>query len=203
MKHLLASLILTTTPLLAADWQLGINATLIKDGDSEIVQLEGKGENTEIGRVAWLKGLAFTDGTIECEVKSVNRNDRAHNYLGLVFRVLDDKRYDLVYLRWRNDRVFRNRELQYVPVSDGMDRWRDFQGKWNAARGDLKDGEWIKLRLEVKGKSLKLFLANEKEPALSVDDLASQGPTGSVGVWAFPTSGTGHFRNLKVTPAAP
>jgi len=60
----------------------------------------------------------------------------------------------------------------------------------------LRSGVWSKSNF------LSLF-ADEKEPALTVNELASQGPSGSVGVWAFPTSGTGHFRNLKVTSAVP
>jgi hypothetical protein len=182
-------------------WVFGKNAETVKDGTDAVVQIKGGGENTEIGRVAWLKDVQFTDGTIECEVKSVKRNDRGHNYLGLVFRVLDEKQYDLVYLRWRNDAVFKDRELQYVPVKDGIDRWRDFREKYNAPRADLKDGEWVKLRLTVEGKSAALYFGEEKEPALKVTNLQSQGPKGSVGVWAFPTSGTGQFRNFKVTLA--
>jgi hypothetical protein len=166
------------------------------------LELRGGGQNTEIGRVAYLKDLHFTEGAIECEVKSVQRNEREHNYLGLIFRVLDEKRYDLVYLRWRNDAAFKNRELQYVPVTDGIDRWRDFSGKYFASHDGLMDGEWIKMRLEVKGNSLKVFLAGGSKPALTVDQLVGPGQSGSVGVWAFPTSGIGHFRNLKVTPAA-
>jgi hypothetical protein len=45
-----------------------------------------------------------------------------------------------------------------------------------------------------------LYMDRATKPALDVPVLAGRYPAGSVGFWAFPSSGEGLFRNLHVTP---
>ena len=184
----------TEVPLENAQWNTGNGASV----QNSLVRIEGGATAGNIGHIAWLKDVVFEDGTIEFELKSVKRNDRGHNYLGVIFRVADDLRYDLVYLRFRNDEAAAGREIQYIPVKDGKDEWQKYRRQFNAARNDLRDGEWIKMRLVVEGTTLKVFFGDEQKPSLVEDHILSPSKGGSVGFWAYPTSGSGEFRNLKI-----
>jgi hypothetical protein len=59
--------------------------------------------------------------------------------------------------------------------------------------------EWIKIKIVVKGKQAKLFLNDNKQPSLVVNDL-KLGENNSEALGLFVDVGTeGYFTNLKVT----
>jgi len=64
---------------------------------------------------------------------------------------------------------------------------------------DMGLNEWIKIKIEVKGKQAKLFLNGNKQPSLVVNDL-KMGADVSGALGLFVDVGTeGYFRDLKVT----
>lgn len=64
---------------------------------------------------------------------------------------------------------------------------------------DMGLNEWIKIRIEVKGKQAKLFLNDNKQPSLVVNDL-KMGADASGALGLFVDVGTeGYFRDLKIT----
>jgi hypothetical protein len=68
---------------------------------------------------------------------------------------------------------------------------------------DLAVGEWTKVKVEVEGEKAKLYVHDQRQPSLVINDL-KHGPTqaGSIGLWVG--SGTeAHFRNLVITPKRP
>ena len=64
---------------------------------------------------------------------------------------------------------------------------------------DMGLNEWINIKIEVKGKQAKLFLNDNKQPSLVVNDLKlGENVSGALGL--FVDVGTeGYFRDLKVT----
>jgi hypothetical protein len=64
---------------------------------------------------------------------------------------------------------------------------------------DMGLNEWIKLKIVVKGNQAKLFLNNNKQPSIIINDL-KHGADASGAIGFFVDVGTeGYFRNLKIT----
>jgi hypothetical protein len=62
----------------------------------------------------------------------------------------------------------------------------------------MEMNKWITMRIEVKDAQAKLFLDNNKQPSLIVNDL-KHGPnaSGAIGLWV--EAGTeGYFSDLKI-----
>ncbi|WP_155975838.1 hypothetical protein [Daejeonella oryzae] len=64
----------------------------------------------------------------------------------------------------------------------------------------MEMNKWISLRIEVNGTQAKLFLDNNKQPSLIVNDL-KHGPdlSGAIGLWVE-TGTEGYFSDLKISP---
>ena len=67
---------------------------------------------------------------------------------------------------------------------------------------ELQTETWAKVRIEVKGRSAKLFLNGSENPALVVDGLKGQDLRGGVALWAYQGE-EAYFSNLRVTNTAP
>ena len=63
---------------------------------------------------------------------------------------------------------------------------------------DMGLDEWITMRIEIKGKQAKLFLNNQKQPVLIVNDLKlGESASGGIGLWV--DNGTeGFFKDIKI-----
>jgi 4-alpha-glucanotransferase len=74
---------------------------------------------------------------------------------------------------------------------------RKFQNKYESY-ADMTLNEWIQLRVEVQGQKAKLYINNNKQPSLIVNDLKlGSNETGSIGL--FVDVGTeGYFKDVKV-----
>lgn len=154
------------------------------------------------------RGLQFRDGVIEVEVRSQfleGAPDFARGFIGVAFRISeDDSKFECIYLRPDNarvpDQLRRNRSVQYFSYPDyKFQRLRkEFPGMYESYV-DMGMGEWIAIRIDVRGDQAQLFVNDSKHPVLVVRDL-KHGPAsaGSVGLWV--DVGTeGFFRNLKVS----
>lgn len=158
--------------------------------------------------MAW-QGLDFRDGSIEVDVASVLSPDApayARGFIGLTFRIDGSNRFESIYLRPTNsradDQVRRNRTIQYVAYPDfPFPRLRHEEPGKYETYVDIDLGEWIKLRVEVKGAEARLYINDAPRPAFIVTDMklgAQQ--RGGVGCWI--EAGTiGYFSGLRVTPA--
>ncbi|MFN5171226.1 MAG: hypothetical protein ACK5DD_16540 [Cyclobacteriaceae bacterium] len=155
-----------------------------------------------------VKGTDFKDGTIEVNVKSrllKDAPDLARGFIGIAFRINDDNsKFECIYLRPTNGRadnqLRRNRSTQYFSFPDfKFDRLRkEFPGEYESY-ADMGLNEWIKIKIEVKGKQARLFLNDSKQPALVVQDLKhGENSSGGIGLWV--DVGTeGYFSDLKIT----
>ncbi|OYW09783.1 MAG: hypothetical protein B7X34_06020 [Acidobacteriia bacterium 12-62-4] len=158
-------------------------------------------------RLAILKDSSFTDGVIEFDFagdRLPTAPDSARGFTGLAFRVgPGGQPYNAFYLRPYNGRsqnqVQRNHSAQYIAIP-GYD-WSPLREKFPKlyeSYVDLVPGEWTKVKIEVRGKTAKLFVNGATQPTLLVNDLLAGNPTGALALWIGPSSQS-HFANLRIT----
>lgn len=155
-----------------------------------------------------VKNLEFKNGVIEVDVLSrllptASPTDRG--FIGLAFRINDsNSKFECIYIRPTNgradDQLRRNHSIQYFSFPDyKFPRLRKESPEMYESYADMGLNEWIKLKIVVKGNQAKLFLNNNKQPSLIVNDL-KHGADASGAIGFFVDVGTeGYFSNLKVT----
>jgi hypothetical protein len=157
---------------------------------------------------AIVKNTSLQDGTIEVEVAgrpAAGAFTDARGFIGIGFR-LRDGRYEYVYLRptngRANDQVRRNHSTQYssYPDFDYARSRAEAPGKYESYV-DLEPGVWTKYRLEIAGRTARLFVHGAAQPCLIVNDLRLDPAPGAVLLWVGPGT-EGYFANLKITGGA-
>jgi hypothetical protein len=155
-----------------------------------------------------IRGIDFKNGTIEVKVLSrllKDAPDIARGFSGIAFRVNDSNtKYESIYIRpvnaRVNDQVRRNHSIQYYAYPDyKFDRLRKESPEKYESYADMEMNKWITMRIEVKDTQAKLFLNNNMQPSLVVNDLKhGANLSGSIGLWV--DVGTeGYFADLKIT----
>ncbi|MBL7738751.1 MAG: hypothetical protein JNK14_05990 [Chitinophagaceae bacterium] len=154
-----------------------------------------------------IKGINFSNGSIEVKVLSrllKNAPGFARGFIGIAFHINDSNtKFESIYLRPLNaradDQVRRNHSIQYYSYPDyKFDRLRKESPERYESYADMEMNKWITMRIEVSGAQAKLFLDNNKQPSLIVNDLKhGPGVSGAVGLWV--DVGTeGYFKDLKI-----
>lgn len=154
-----------------------------------------------------LKGIDFRNGTIEVKVLSKllkNAPNFSRGFIGIAFRINDDNsKFESIYLRPTNardeDQVRRNHSIQYFSFPDyKFERLRKEAPEKYESYTDMALNEWITMKIEVKENQAKLFINNNKQPSLVVNDLKhGAGSSGTIGLWV--DIGTeGFFTDLKI-----
>lgn len=155
-----------------------------------------------------IKNIDFKDGVIEVNVLSrllptASPTDRG--FIGLAFRINDNNsKFECIYIRPTNgraeDQLRRNHSIQYFSFPDyKFPRLRKETPEMYESYADMGLNEWIKMKIVVKGNQAKLFLNNNKQPSLIVNDL-KHGADVSGAIGFFVDVGTeGYFSDLKVT----
>jgi len=149
----------------------------------------------------WLKGVDFSYGTIELDIRG--RNEFLKSFPGIAFYAADTSRnYDVIYFRPFNfrhtDPVRRTWSVQYMSLPQyGYDRLR----KENTSQFESeiipnpKPEDWIHARIVVTKDSIKVYVNGIDKPSLSVRTLQGRSK-GMFGLW---TDGTvAEFANLKI-----
>jgi hypothetical protein len=140
-----------------------------------------------------INDLNFEDGVIEVKVLAKllpNAPSHARGFIGIAFRINDDdSKFESIYIRPTNgiaeDQLRRNRSIQYFsyPNFKFTDSRASAPGQYEAY-ADIAPDKWIKLRIEVRGTTAKLFIDGAKRPNLIVNDLKmGAGQSGSIGLW--------------------
>jgi hypothetical protein len=128
----------------------------------------------------------------------------ARGFIGLAFRInKDNSRFEAIYIRPTNgraeDQLRRNHSTQYFSYPDyKFDRLRkEAEGKYESY-ADMGLNEWIKMKIVVKNAQAKLYLNDNPQPVLIVNDL-KLGATNSGAIGLFVDGGTdAFFRDIKV-----
>ena len=164
----------------------------------------------ELEQFAWIEGVAFSSGVIEAEIAgepAPGAAGGARGFVGIAFRLQDDKRtYDAFYLRPTNgradDQERRNHSAQYIAHPEWTwDRLRKESPSKYESYVDLVPGVWTRIRIEARGDRARLFVHDNEQPALIVNDLKSGAKAkGAVALWLGPGT-IAHFRDLTIQPA--
>lgn len=154
-----------------------------------------------------IKDFDFKNGTIEVKVLSRLLKDApefARGFIGVAFRIDENNtKFESIYLRPTNARadeqVRRNHSIQYFSYPDHkFDRLRKEAPEKYESYADMALDEWITMKIEVDGTVAKLYLNNNEQPSLIVNDLKmGADESGAIGLWV--DVGTeGFFIDLKV-----
>jgi hypothetical protein len=163
---------------------------------------------------ARIEGLEFSNGVIEAEVAGSPGPEAypgARGFVGIAFRLQTNanpdgpQTYDAFYLRPTNgraeDQERRNHSAQYISHPGWTwSRLRSETPSRYEAYVDLLPDTWTNLRIEVRGVQARLYVGDQPQPVLIVNDIKS-GPSakGAIALWIGPGT-VAHFRNLVVTP---
>ena len=155
-----------------------------------------------------IKGESFRNGTIEVKVLSrllKNAPDFARGFIGVAFRINDSiTKYECIYLRPVNarvdDQVRRNHSIQYYSYPDyKFDRFRKESPEKYESYADMEMNKWIPIKIVVKDAQAKLFINNNQQPSLIVNDLKhGANAFGAIAFWVE-TGTEGFFKDLKIT----
>lgn len=178
------------------------------DGRDAVRLLEA--DDRREGGMALIDGVTFQDGVVAIDVAG-RRGPHAvpsdRGFIGVAFRVQPGgDRFEYVYLRPDNgraeDQVLRNHSTQYASHPDfPWPRMRKEFPERYESYVDLEYGAWTRMRIEVAGARLRLYVNDAPQPVLIVNDLKhGAGVKGGVGLWIG--AGTeGFFSNVQVSPA--
>jgi len=154
-----------------------------------------------------MNGIDFKNGSIEVSVLSrllPNAPDYARGFIGVAFRINDsNSKFECIYIRpvngRANNQIQRNHSIQYFsyPGYD-FERFRKEAPGQYESYADMGLNEWIKLKISVKDNQAKLFMNDNQQPSLIVNDLKhGTDLSGTIGLWV--DVGTeGFFSNVKV-----
>jgi hypothetical protein len=190
---------------------VNVKAAAVEYKGRKAVLITRDGDSPKDG-FALLKGVDFQDGTIEGEialkVTAPPGAPRMPGFVGIAFRARPDaSRYDLFYLRPGNstsdDQSMRNHSVQYTSAPDYG--WYKLRRQWPwvyEAWADLKMETWTKIRIEVKGRSAKLFVNGAQQPSLVVDGLKGDDLRGGIALWGYPDE-EAYFSNFHIVSSPP
>jgi len=152
--------------------------------------------------IAWLKGIEFSNGIIEFDVRG--EDVKQHSFVGIAFHAVDDTTFDAIYLRpfqFREyDATLRNHGIQYISLPEYT--WRTLREKFpdkyeHAVEPAPDPNSWVRVRVVIKGSTISTFINGNKEPSLVVEKVTNV-KKGSIGFYVADTSG-GDFANLSIT----
>jgi hypothetical protein len=139
-------------------------------------------------------GPIFNNESLPDETITINIINTPHS----------NTRYESIHIRPVNarfeDQVRRNHSIQYYSYPDyKFDRLRKESPERYESFADMKMNKWISMKIEVKGTQAKLFLDDNMQPSLIVNDLKhGANLSGTIGLWV--EVGTeGYFKDLKIT----
>jgi hypothetical protein len=164
----------------------------------------------DLEMLALIDGVEFSSGVIEAEIAGgllPGAGSGARGFVGIAFRLQTDRKtYDAFYLRPTNgradDQERRNHATQYISHPDWTwSRMRRETPSRYESYVDLEPDRWTKIKIEVRGDKARLYVDDQPQPVLIVNDVKSGASAkGAVALWVGPGT-VAHFRNLRVSGA--
>lgn len=152
--------------------------------------------------VAWLKGIEFSNGILEFDVRG--ENVEQGSFVGIAFHAKDNETFDAIYMRpfrfQETDEVLRKRSIQYISLPNFT--WKDLREKFpqkyeNSIDPSPNPDGWVRVRVVIQGNTISTYINGNSKPSLVVEKLTSLN-IGAVGFYVADTSG-GDFANLSIT----
>ena len=156
-----------------------------------------QGEVTEhLGRTAFkgigfVPGLEFKNGTIEVDMAVSGER----SYPGINFRIQSQEDYEHFYIRPHRAGLYPD-ALQYTPCTNGIDSWQLFNGEGYTASVIIPQDEWFHVKIEVKESQARVFINDDKQPALEIFNLYHGESEGSISL-SCPINNSAFFSNLS------
>ena len=170
------------------------------------IQVVASPDAANASSYAVVKDATFRDGTIEVDLAGqpagFAAGTAARGFIGIAFRLQADGSYEYIYLRPTNgradDQVRRNHSTQYsAHPSFDFARSRQEAPEKYESYVDLEPGVWTKYKIEVEGRSARLYVHGAEQPCLIVNDMKLEPRAGGVALWVGPGT-EGYFSNLKI-----
>ena len=139
---------------------------------------------------AALKGIAFSDGTIEFDVNTIGRGAP-----GIAFRQQDEGNFELLYLRPDPSCPAFHACMQYAPQTHSVLLWDLFPQY--QTRAPLRENGWNHIRMVVSGRRMNVFVNDAASPTLTVGRLEGDAMKGGLRL-----QGPATFANMVITPDA-
>ena len=172
---------------------INVTVTPLTDGSKQGVSCDG---------VAWLKGVTFTNGTIEIDLRGKDVFQKS--FLGIAFHGVDTVTYDVIYFRPFNfnseDPVRKIHAVQYT--SEPTWNWHKLREERNgvyekAVTPAPGATDWFHGKIVVSGTTITVYVNNSSTPSLVVEKLNDR-KTGLIGIWSSPGALPGDFANLVI-----
>lgn len=178
-----------------------LNRTIqaLTDGEKLIIRFT---EAPKVG-LAWLKGIEFSDGVIELDIKG--RDIFQKSFIGVAFHGLDNQSYEAIYFRPFNfqsaDPIRKIHAVQYISVPqydfETLREYRKDEFESAILPSNIQAAEWFHVKIEVKNGRVKVFVNDSPKPCLDVLSLNPENKTGKIGLWVGNNS-NGDFSNLCI-----
>jgi len=139
---------------------------------------------------AVLKGVMFSDGTIEFDVNTIGRGAP-----GIAFRQQDEGNFELLYLRPDPSCPAFQACMQYAPQTHGVLLWDLFPQY--QTRAPLRENGWNHIKMVVSGRRMNVFVNDALSPTLQVGRLEGDAMKGGLRL-----QGPATFANMVITPDA-
>ncbi len=151
--------------------------------------------------IAWLKGIEFSNGIIEFDVRG--ENVKQHSFVGIAFHGKNDSTFDAIYLRpfqFLEEEPLKNRAIQYISLPKYT--WQILRanspGKYEHSIEPAPNPDsWVRMRIVIKDATVTVYINGSIETSLSVQKV-TQVKSGAVGFYVADTSG-GDFANITIT----
>ena len=154
--------------------------------------VEHLGRRSLVGS-AQLKDAVFENGVVEVDVAVTG----ARSYPGILFRVTSPREFERVYLRpHRAGPAGYPDAVQYVPVFNGVDGWQLYNGAGFSSAATIPTGQWVHLRIEVRGTQARVFVGEGAGPVLLIHDLKRGAGKGGLGLNG-PADGSAYFSAFR------
>jgi len=155
--------------------------------------------------MAWIKGLAFTTGTIEFDIKG--KDVQQQSFVGFAFHGVDDSTYEAVYFRPFNfkspDPVRKSHAVQYIadPSYDWPVLREKFPNKYEQPVSPVPDpNDWFHAKIAVTAEKIEVFVNGSKTASLVVTPLVRRNGR-LTGFWVGNGS-DGDWKNLRINGMA-
>ncbi|WP_439881033.1 family 16 glycoside hydrolase [Pontibacter sp. MBLB2868] len=129
------------------------------------------------------------DGILEVDIAP----DPTRGLAGIIFRHDGKNNYEEIYIR--QGKSGQPDALQYTPVFNGSSSWQLYAE--HQSRQVFRPGEWIHLKVEVRGALAKVYLDYSEVPAMVIPNLGLGSKGGKFGLW---TLNGAYFSNFNYTP---
>ena len=173
-----------------------VNRKLSDDGKGTI-HLNG----SEGAGMAWIKGLAFSTGTIEFDIKG--KDVQQQSFVGFAFHGVNDSTYEAIYFRPFNfrspDPVRKGHSVQYIanPAYDWPVLREKFPNKYEQPVSPVPDpNDWFHAKIAVTAEKIAVFVNGNATASLVVTPLEHRSGR-LTGFWVGNGS-DGDWKNLRV-----